>query len=246
VRGEAESFASTDYRIVPWFSNANFSTLSNPTTFDNLAPPLANLDNWNFAQVNDPTHIRLPIVSTLWSNTNPSNDFINNVIAAEPPKMGYDANGVSSDLTDYIPFFSNVSFSTINPQATLRVDPINNYVFSYNQPYNTSTQTYLFSNTTNAVYTSNTESLYNWTSNAFRDYKMVHYYSPNYIFDTSQIPAYDPGTDLSPYIRPYTRQLTRLQIRRYITKLTIASWKRCSWIYLFTIGWNLGYSTFDL
>ncbi len=208
VRGETESFASTDYRIVPWFSNPNFSTLSNPSTFNNLAPPLANLDNWNFAQVNDPTHIRLPIVSTLWSNTNPSNDFINNVIFAEPPKMGYDSNGVSSDLTDYIPFFSNATFNPINPEANLRVDPINNYVFSFNQPYNTSTQTYLFSNTTNAVYTSNTDSVYNWTSNAFRDYKMVHYYSPTFIYDTSQIPAYDPGTDLSPYIRPYTRQTT--------------------------------------
>jgi len=211
VRGETESFASTDYRIVPWFSDTNFSTLSNPSTFDTLANPLGNLDNWNFAQNNDPTHIRLPIISTLWSNTNPSNDFVNSVIVAEPPKMGYDSNGVSSDLTDYIPFQSNGFISSINPTAILRVDPINNYVFSFNQPYNTSTQTYLFSNTTNAIYTSNTDSVYNWTSNAFRDYKMVHYYSPQYIYDTSQIPTYDSNTDLSPYIRPYTRNTTSNQ-----------------------------------
>jgi hypothetical protein len=208
VRGEAESFASTDYRIIPWFSNANFSTLSNPSTFDTLANPVANLDNWNFAQNNDPTHIRLPIISTLWSNTNPSNDFINNVIYGDPPKMGYDSNGVSSDLTDYIPFESNGFISSINPNAVLRADPINNYIFSFNQPYNTSTQTYIFSNTTNAIYTSNTDSVYNWTTNTYRDYKMVHYYSPTYLFDTSQIPAYDSNTDLSPYIRPYTLATT--------------------------------------
>ncbi len=211
VRGEAESFASTDYRIVPWFSNTNFSTLSNPSTFDTLANPVANLDNWNFAQTNDPTHIRLPIISTLWSNTNPSNDFINNIIYSEAPKMGYDVNGVSSDLTDYIPFQSNGFLSSINPNAILRADPINNYIFSFNQPYNTSTQTYLFSNTTNAIYTSNTDSIYTWTSNAFRDYKMVHYYSPTYIYDTSAIPAYDSNTDLSPFITPYTRGTTANQ-----------------------------------
>jgi hypothetical protein len=208
VRGEAESFASTDYRIVPWFSNTNFSTLSNPSTFDTLANPVANLDNWNFAQNNDPAHIRLPIISTLWSNTNPSNDFINNIIYSEAPKMGYDANGVSSDLTDYIPFQSNGFISSINPNAILRADPTNNYIFSFNQSYNTSTQTYLFSNTTNAIYSSNTDSVYHWSTNTHRDYKMVNYYSPTYIYDTSQIPSYDSNTDLSPFIQPYTLATT--------------------------------------
>ena len=205
VRPVSENPASASYRIVPWFSNSEYSTLTYNTTFNPLQDPTTMLSNFNVAKNNDPSFIRLPIQSTLWGS-NPTQDGVNNLIYSDPPIIGYDASGVSNDLTDYVPFAPFNSISSILPTTLIRVDPTNNYVFQFNSPYNVSAQTYFYSTSLNALYTSNTSSIYTWKNNSKRQYKMLNWYNTHYLYDTVNT-SYD-SLDISPYIQPYTKETT--------------------------------------
>ncbi len=206
VRPVSENPASASYHVVPWFNNTEYSTLTYDTTFNPLQDPNMMLSNFNVAKNNDPSFIRLSIQSTLWGS-NPTQDSVNNLVYADPPVIGYDVSGVSNDLTDYVPFNAFNSASTILPTTAIRADPINNYIFQFNSPYNTSSQSYFYSTSINALYTSNTSSIYTWKNNGKRQYKMLNWYATHYLYDTVNT-GYDPLLDISQFILPYTKEST--------------------------------------
>lgn len=200
---------STNYKIVPWFPSGNtFTTLQDITHFNPQQDPQTMLDNVNVAIAQDSNFLRLPISSNLWINKNPSNASINSLLGSAPPVIGYDSNQVSNDLTDYIPFAPFASFASILPSATIRADPTNNYIFQLNSPYSIIYQTYFPDGTTNSLLTPFASAPYLWKGAPARQYKIAQYYSTTYLPDSSVALTYNPATDISPYIAPYTLTTT--------------------------------------
>ena len=204
VRPETPTPPTVFYRVIPWFPDGTtFNTLSYSTNFNPSADPTTLLSNFNVAKNNDPAFIRLPISSNLWSNTSPSNDFINSTVFSGAPAIGYDISGISNDLTDYVPFAPNNSDSNINPAATLRVDPITNFIFQSNSPYNTSNESYFYSGSSNVIYTPGLLNTYTPQTISNRQYKILNWYATNYIHDTNLVHSYT-SNDISPYVQPYS------------------------------------------
>ena len=159
--------------------------------------------NYNVAIEADPNFIRLPIFpSTLWGS-NPSSFAVNKVTSNILTPIGYDANNVSNDLTDYIPFFPNNIVSTINPAATVCIDPITNYVFQNLSPYDFLKNTYFYTGSQNAILTSSANSRYSPGQVAARSYKIANYYATTYFMDGSTTLSYSPA-DIAPYPPNYT------------------------------------------
>ena len=203
VRSSSAIFSTTNYVIVPWFPDGTTSVkLSSNTDFDSLADPSTMLSNAAVAINNDPAFIRLPTASNLYSNA-VLNEPINNTLYKDPTPIGYDANGISTDLTDYIA-------TTTNPSETLFADPITNYLFKYSSPYNTNTYSYFGSNSTNAILTKSGAAPYTPAAVDHRQYKIVNYNTTNYLQDVS-----DPATTSS-NIAPYTSATTSGKISGYI------------------------------
>lgn len=204
---------SAVYRIIPWFPNgSNFSTLSQSGNFDNAADPATMLSNFNVAINNDPDYIRLPIQSTLWSPS-PLDAEINKLLPADPPVIGYDSNRVSNDLTDYFAFAPFDNISSITPSVKIRIDPTNNYVFQCNSPYSDTAQSYFYSTSQNAIYTSNADFQYTWKGAKYRNYKIFHQYGPNYIQDPTET-TYG-ANEITSYITPYVSSTTSTPITNY-------------------------------
>jgi len=204
LRPDSLTPSSTLYKIVPWFTDSTFTTLSSITDFDPQQDPQTMLNNVNVALAQDSNFLRLPIDSSLWLTKNPTNASINAFLGVAPPVIGYDTNGVSNDLTDYIPFAAFNYTSNIFPNATIRADPTNNYIFQVNSPYDIIKQTYFPSDTKNSLLTPYAAKPYTWKGASARQYKIVQYYSTTYLPDSSTALTYDPATDISPYINPYT------------------------------------------
>ena len=180
IRPVNPSFPTETLRIVPWFPSSMYynALTSSIVGFDPLADPTSNLNNYNYATVADPSYINLPTASTLYSP--PALDVTFSPLTFSTSLMGYDTNGVSTDLTNYIGFLSNVIGSNSVPNAVIRSDPTNGYIFQYKTAYNTSTSQYIFPGTSNsilfpaggAVYTETTipyrqKSIVNWFGNVF-------------------------------------------------------------------------------
>jgi len=174
------SFPTETLRIVPWFPSSMYynALTSSIVGFDPLADPTSNLNNYNYATVADPSYINLPTASTLYAP--PALDVSFSPLAFSTSLMGYDTNGVSTDLTNYIGFLSNTPGSNSVPNAIIHTDPTNGYIFQYKTPYNTSTSQYIYPGTSNsilypaggAVYTETTipyrqKSIVNWFGNVF-------------------------------------------------------------------------------
>ena len=206
LRPDSLTPSSTLYRIVPWFTSQAYTTLTNSTDFDPFQDPSTLLLNSNVAISQDPDYLHAPIQQALWQGKDPSYAPVNNLLQTAAPAIGYDINYVSNDLTDYIPFSPFNNLSNILPGATISADPTNNFIFQLNTPYDPIFETYFPADGANAILTSNAAAPYTWTpkANALRQYKMVHYYSTHYLPDTSTALSYNPSTDISPYINPYT------------------------------------------
>ena len=203
LRSVSISPISFRYKVIPYCPSGNlFTTLSQSVAledgFNPLADPTTMLSNFNAAKNNDPDYIRLPILDDF---VNPST--LTQQIQTSATAIGYDASGVSTDLTDYIPFEPFATVSTINPIAKFRIDPITDYVFQYNTPYNFSNQTYFSSNSSNAILTKGSASIYTAKPVATRQYKIVQNYGTNFLQNdtdyntsnvSSNIPAYSINT----------------------------------------------------
>lgn len=203
------------YRIVPWFPDGTaFSTLSTSVDFNPLQDPTTMLNNLTVAKLADPNYIRLPIEpSTLWGS-NPQDAVINQPLVSERVPIGYDMSNVSNDLTDYVPFAAYNSVSNILPTAAIRADPITNYLFQYASPYSPVQDSYFFQGSSNAILKPFGISQYTPQTVKERQYKIVNWYSPTFIHDSSQTPAYS-SSDITPYALPYTSSTTSTSLFGY-------------------------------
>ena len=216
----------TNYQIIPSFPNGTAVTrLTRDTNFDPSLNPQAILNNYTVAIAADPDYIRLPINSTIYGyqstfystystigqeilyankstlygdKASPFDASINIENYTTASNIGYDISGISSDLTDYILFYTDPpAAGSKNPR--IAVDPITNYVFFYRQPYNIVKESYDIG-FNNQIYTSNANILYTIKGVLERSYKLCQYYNTTYIsstYDTS-------GTSISQILQPYS------------------------------------------
>ncbi len=182
VRSRDTTFSAVDFRVVAYYPNGTSYTslTSTLTAFDPLADPLSNLTNYNYASLADSNFIRLPI-NQLGKNSNNGVDSNYAVFSTNLVKMGYDANGVSTDLTDYIGYDSTSNLTYVNPKSLYRVDPITGYIFQANTPYNSTTQQYFGSGSSNQLFTSNVTSTYTPASVTSRQEVLAHYYDGTFM-----------------------------------------------------------------
>ena len=204
---------ATFYRVIPWMPNTNFSTLVTSNTIIPTADPRSQISNYYAAIEADPDFIRLSLVSTLWQSNSPANSALNLNLSTFVTPIGYDASGVSTDLTDYIPFTPYDLFSTINPIATTRIDPITNFVFQYNTAYNTASNTYFATGSQNAIFTSSAITQYIPKTVAVKQYKFAQYYNTTYIRDTGNV-SYSP-TSINSNTPPYNINTTGISLSGY-------------------------------
>lgn len=219
VRTKLSTFNTMQFIVVPSFPGmSTFTELSTTlSNFNPLADPFANLTNYNYAAVADPNFIKLPTSSNLWSQ----NEGLDSNFATFTNKyvpMGYDRNGVSTDLTDYIGYTPNTLSNTVLNSPT-RIDPITGYIFQVGNGYNSSNSNY-FPGNGNTLLTSNGLTIYNPTVPKNREFVISHYYSdvfiPNslnqpFVFyerDVSVVFDTDSnGNTTNAYSIPYVRSL---------------------------------------
>ncbi len=182
VRSKDTTFSAVDFRLVAYYPNGTSYTslTSTLTNFDPLANPLSNLTNYNYASLADSNFIRLPI-NQIGKNSNNGVDSNYTVFSTNLVKMGYDANGVSTDLTDYIGYDSASNLTYVNPNALYRVDPITGYIFQANSPYNSTTQQYFSAGSSNQLFTSNVASTYTPAIVSSRQEVLAHYYDGTFM-----------------------------------------------------------------
>lgn len=204
TRGEGISFATETYRIAPSFpSTVNYEILT--TTLDGfnpLADPTLNLNNYNYAQVADPAFIQLPTASTIVPT--PSEDLTTIPLTFAAPLMGYDTAGVTTDLTNYIGFVPNVADSNSVPNATIRIDPTNGYLFQSRSPYNVSTQTYFYTKSANALLQPQGNGLYSPSTIQYRQKSIVNWYGNTFIGPSANQILFDSNSIAFQDIPPYT------------------------------------------
>lgn len=212
-RPSIQSPPATFYTVVPWTPNSYFSTLVTTDTIKPLQDPTTQLSNYYAAIEADPDFIRLPVQSNLWASNTPANTFLNLNLSTFITPIGYDTNGISTDLTDYIPFFPYEQYSTINPLAKYCVDPITNFVFQRNTPYDIITNSYFGPNTGNAIFNEAALIKYTPSNVSSRQYKIAQYYNTTYIRDTGNVGYAD--NSINPTYPPYNIDTTGVALGGY-------------------------------
>ena len=216
LRSASPSPTPINYKVIPFCpAGSNFSTLSQSVAladFDPMKDPLTMLSNFNAAKLADPAFIRLPTLPSSLADATPAT--IQPQLSTFTVPIGYDASGVSTDLTDYIPFAPFSYVSTINPLATYRIDPTNDYVFQYNRPYDTLAQTYFPPATTgpsNAIFNKNAAVKYTPKAVTARQYKIANYYATTFIQNAVD---YSPS-NVSSNVQPYGISTTTVALGGY-------------------------------
>lgn len=215
ARSQSLSFATERYRIVPWYPSGTAYTPLTSTLvgFDPLADPTTNLTNFNYAANADPAYIQLPIQRTLW--TGPANDPATSTLFTSTPAIGYDVNGVSTDLTNYVGFIQGGGpGSTAVPNAQVRADPTTGYLFQAKSPYNLSTQTYFYSTSQNTILTYDGAAVYAPSTVVARQTSIVHWYGTTAIPATANQPLL-PTATISPYLTAYSASVGPAPIGGY-------------------------------
>jgi hypothetical protein len=208
LRSANTSFQSLNAQVVTWYPDGNtYTTLTNDLSgFNPYANPTTDLSNFNFAQLADPDFIRLPTSNNLWGS-NPAGNEVNQGLVISNVPIGYDINNVSDDLTDYVGYVAGAPIDNINPTATLRVDPITKYIFQVGSPYSATAQSYFYTGASNYILAPTNQSNYTPATVNYRQFKIVQWYDTTYLPDPPGI--YDPMTDLTPNIAPYTIDTTQ-------------------------------------
>jgi len=216
VRSQNTAPQVVNYTLVPYFTSSNYITLSNGlSNFNPLADPQQNLTNFLYSRSYDTNYLHLPSYSNLYQGSPDSNLF--NDLSYNDVPMGYDTNGVSTDLTHYIGYIQNQPTSNVIPNATFRVDPITQYVFKVNgsNPYNSTTQTYFYPNTSNKLFTPQGITNYIPTTPDTRQYSQVHYYANTYLSNSYNQPPLQTNY-ISPYASAYNSNLFSNTLNGYI------------------------------
>ena len=227
LRSTNTSFQSSQVQLVLWYPEGNTYTALSSTLsgFNPFADPTTDtaLSNFNYAQVDDPAFIRLPVQSNLWG-VNPTGNEVNQSLVISNVPIGYDTNGVSTDLTDYVGFVSGGTSSNLNPSALIRNDPISRYFFQVGSPYSTNAQSYFYTGASNYLLTPINQSNYTATTVAYRQYKIVQWYDSTYIPDPAGIAnPFNTLTDISPYASAYKSDSTNAPISNYTYDATTSN-----------------------
>jgi len=197
LRSDSTACPKTFVNIVPWFSSS-FVITPQSLSIDGIDPSTDILQssfsslvetNFEYAKVYDSNWIQLPI-------NLPTNSTITTlpILITSNIPIGYDTNGVSTDYTDYIPFTGNVSTESFYPTNSIAIDPITQYLFNSNSPYDSSTNLFFYPNSKNNIFTPGLEFIYRPTLVNKREYKIVHYYSVNYIPESvKSVTYYQPS-----------------------------------------------------
>ena len=204
VRSQTTGPALTNFILAPYFPNGTsyVATSNSLTNFNPLANPQLNLNNFLYSRSYDTDYVALPSYSSLYQQNPLVNTLFSNIGYSNLVPLGYDASGVSTDLTNYIGYIQNQPLSNNYPYSILHVDPINGYVFKKGEEYNPVTQNYFYTNTTNKLYTSNSVAAHNPGTPAYRQFTQTQYYSSSYIPNTPNQPPLE-STFISPYIGAY-------------------------------------------
>ena len=212
------AIATQHYRVVPWFPNGSNYTLLASTLvgFNPEADPQtpAALSNYNFAVNADPAYIRLPIQSSI--QTSQTLDPLYYPMTFSTVAIGYDTNGVSTDLTNYCGFIGSVADSNAVPNASLRMDPITGYAFQVDKGYNTVTQQYLTVTDGNSILYPQGGGVYTATTVPQRQYSISHWYGNNYLPNSeNQPPMFSNQIASSNNIMPYNTSTTNTALYSY-------------------------------
>ncbi len=219
IRADSPNYGANNVRIVPYFPETFeddipyvYSVERNLSTIQDLVPStdyqnsvLYNssysgqefyLSTYAYASVYDPAFLKLPSQSNLWPPDPTKSQATRGVDISNVP-IGYDASGVSSDYTDYIPF-RIASIVAFDPSGTnIAIDPLNRYQFQSNAPYNQTQETFFYYSSgtlfnPNAVFRPGLTNIYHITSTVTeKQVKLVHYYSPQYIAEPAINAAID-------------------------------------------------------
>lgn len=211
ARSVDTAIATQRYTIAPWFpSESNYTALTSSLVgFDPSADPQTPqaLSNFNYAINADPAYIRLPIQSSI--QTTQTLDSLYKPLTYSTVAMGYDANGVSTDLTDYVGFIGGRPQSNAVPNAALRIDPTSGYAFQVENGYNTTTQQYLTESDANAILRPNGGGLYIPSNIPPRQESIVHWYGNTYIANSeNQAPMLASNIANPAFTSPYTSNTT--------------------------------------
>jgi hypothetical protein len=211
--------ATQNFTISPWFpAGSTFTTLANTLNgFDPFADPQspAALSNFNYAQNADPAYIRLPIQPAI--QTKQTVDSFYEQLKFSTVAMGYDDNGVSTDLTDYCGFVARQPLSNGVPTTNIRIDPVSGFSFQVDKGYNETTQQYLTPGDDNSLLKPNGGGPYTSSNPPERQTSLVHWYGNTYISNSeNQAPMLASNIASPTYTAPYTPATTQGPLQNYV------------------------------
>ena len=218
ARSVETAIATQPFYVVPWFpAGSNYTTLTSTlVNFDPLADPSTPqaLSNTNYAVNADPAYIRLPIQPAI--QTLSVQDALFSNLTFSTAAIGYDSNGVSTDLTDYCGFIGGQPLSNAVPTTTLRADPISGYFFQANTPYDPVAQQYLTVGNGNSILQPEGGGLYTPTAVAARETSQVQWYGTTYLANSeNQAPMTSNLITSSNYIAPFVNTTTNVPLQGY-------------------------------
>lgn len=213
------AIATQYYRVVPWFpESSNYTALTSTLTgFDPYADPSSPqaLSNYNYAVNADPAYIRLPIQAAI--QTSSINDALFSNLTFSTAAIGYDSNGVSTDLTDYCGYFNGQPSSNGVPTTSIRVDPISGYFFQVDKGYDPVTQQYINMTSGNSILQPQGAGVYNPGQVAKREMAITHWYGTTYIPNSeNQPPMTSDLIASSNNITPFIRTTTNVPLQNYV------------------------------
>jgi hypothetical protein len=221
VRPDVYTFGQAYVSVSPYFQTVppQYDVLTN--SINNMNPStdvfLANFykNNFQYSKLYDPAYIQLPIQSNI-QGRNPDTIITSLNIYQSP--LGYDTNGISTDYTDYVPYIGNGllhpnnNLLVFDPYTSiLGIDPINQYLFQKNQPYNILTNTYIYPNQPQPGNTAITPGLhipYIPSNVPTRQIKICHYYSLTYIADINNITLQNSIINCNAAQQPFLSNIT--------------------------------------
>uniref|UniRef100_A0A6C0AMJ1 Uncharacterized protein n=1 Tax=viral metagenome TaxID=1070528 RepID=A0A6C0AMJ1_9ZZZZ len=176
LRSNNTSALNTTIKPFVYYNDSSYTPLSRDyVKFNPNANPFlsTNLSTYDYVINYNPDFQRLPITSTLM-NIDPNNSTFNKNLVIKGIPIGYDTNGVSDDLTDYIAY--NKTLQSVDPTATFRIDPLNNFTFKAITPYNTLSQSYFGTNSSNIVLYPQKNNVYSFSEISTAQLKIVQWY----------------------------------------------------------------------
>ena len=188
LRSSNVSFQDVRLKLLAYYPNQystpiaryQFQQNIDPYSTPTLEYPVSTDVSYNqiYAIQYDRDFIRLPTASNLMG-PDPSSQAFNKFLPVSEIAIGYDISGVSTDLTDYRGFNSNILGNV--PYAGFRADPVSRFNFQVLSPYNTQTSNYFYTGSSNALLAPVNNRPYTAKRVPNRQYKIVNWYDTQYI-----------------------------------------------------------------